>query len=666
MTDDTVPPGPRTTPHGSWTSPIDAASLAAGSPFYEQVVVAGDDVLWTRSDPATGAVRLHRHRDGVVEMLAPGLNIRSRVHEYGGGAVAAGAGVVVVSSYDDQRLYRVDDDGTAHAVTADTGGRVRFGDGVVTEDGGLVAVRETHGDDGVANELVLVDLHDGSQAVLVDDHDFVAAPRLAPDGRLAWLAWDHPDMPWDGAAAHVGRLVGDRLVERHRVVGGDSVAVADLAWRPDGALVTSSDESGFWEVSAHHDGSVTGLTDGGIDHGKPRWNLGRNMLAVVGPALVVVATDQAMDSVRVIGPDGAVETLPAPAAVLQSVVALGDDAFVALEADTDGRLAVRRHGLDGSVTTLDDVAPITDRPGDLAEPVPLTVPVGDDGAVTHAFFHPPANAEHVGPEDEAPPLVVFIHGGPTSHVAPVRTAAIAWWTTRGIAVADVNYRGSTGFGRSYRRALWENWGETDVADVVAVADELADRGWVDRDRMAIRGGSAGGFTTLAVLTSPDHPFACGCSFFGVADLGALAAETHKFESRYLDRMIGPLPQAEELMRQRSPLTHVDRLAVPLLVLQGLEDRVVPPRQAEMIVEAAARRGVPHAHLTFAGEGHGFRRPDSIVRWHESELAFYGEVMGFRPAGDLAPVLDAQSSTATGAADPTSNGSRWATSRSTSP
>ncbi|MBD8868962.1 S9 family peptidase [Nocardioides donggukensis] len=627
----------RTEPYGTWDSPIDAVALAAGSGQYEQVLSTGDALLFTRSEPGSAALRLHRWTpESGSTALAPGLNVRSRVHEYGGGAVAARGDVVVVVDFADQRLHRVHPDGGTTPLTPETGARVRFADGLVT-DHGLVVVRETHDEGGVANELVLVDLDSGAQSVVVGDRDFVAAPRLGADGRLAWLAWNHPDMPWDGAAAWTGRLVAGALREVTRVAGGDGVAVADLDWLPDGRLVLTEDSTGFWEVAIHDPGSgqVRRVTERAADQGKPRGRFGRNALAVVGSWPVVVTTDHAVDGLAVVSEDGGRRELACPAVAVGGIVAHGPEAVVSLGLDVDGRATIRRHDLvDGSVELVDEIPPVAG--GAVAAPVPVTVDV--EGGVTHAFFHPPAHAEVSGPEGEAPPLLVFIHGGPTAHTVPVRTAAIGFWTSRGFAVVDVNYRGSSGYGRAYRQALRGRWGEAEVEDVMAVAADLARRGWVDGARMAIRGGSAGGFTTLAALTRPEHPFACGTSLFGVADLAALAEHTHKFESRYLDRLVGRLPEDRATYEERSPLTHVDRLGVPLLVLQGMDDEVVPPAQSQVIVDAAARLGVPHAYLRFEGEGHGFRKPENIVAWHEAELAFYGEVMGFTPAGDLPTVL----------------------------
>ncbi len=633
-------------PHGTWPSPISGADIAGSEVRHEEVLVAAGAVWFTRTDRETGQSRLHRWRPGGgVVAVAPGLDVRSRVHEYGEGGLMGAGELVVVADAGEQRLHRVRPDGTTTAITTPTGSRVRFSAGRPTgaggPDGGMVVVRETHREDGgpadVVNELVLLDLDDGSQSVLVDGHDFVGDPAVGPDGWLAWSTWEHPDMPWDATVLWAGRLVDGALEEVRQVAGGGDVALADWAWQGH-RLVWVDDRSGHWQLHrGAPDGGDETLTHGDIDLGNPRWALGRHSLAVVGDAILSVGVDHAHPRLGIVE-DGAWTAVSGPNESVWVVAALEPDLaattgmdVVTSELDQDGRQAVRLRAADGGVTTIDEIPPISTRAGDVADVVAITVDV--DGDRTHAFFHPPANADVVGPVDDPPPLVVFVHGGPTSHVPPVLTAAKAFWTTRGVAVVDCNYRGSSGFGRAYRRAMRGRWGEIEVDDAIAVAADLARRGWVDGDRMAIRGGSAGGFTALAAATRREHPFACATSFFGVADLSALAAHTHKFESRYLDSMVGRLPEHADVYEQRSPVTNAHNLAVPLLILQGLSDRVVPPAQAEVMVDAARRNGIPYGYLTFEGEGHGFRRPENIVTWLQAELAFYGDVMGFVPHGD---------------------------------
>jgi dipeptidyl aminopeptidase/acylaminoacyl peptidase len=639
-------------PYGAWQSPLRAHDLAAGVVRLGDLRADGDVLWWTELRPAddgrTAVVR--RDESGTRDVSPAGFDARTRVHEYGGAPIAVRAGRLVASHDPDQRLHLVDEGG-ARPVTPEpaTPRGVRYADGQLTADGArLVCVRETHDPDGArepVNEIVLLDLDTGEAEVLVTGPDFVAAPRLSPDEHeLAWLQWDHPDMPWDGAELHVAQIAGVRLRDPRRLGGGGDVAAHRPVWLPDGRLVTSLDATGFWEVHIREGETLRRVTDLDADVGGPHWMFGNEAIAPLPDGrLALAVTRRAATGLALLDlDDGTVVEVETPyAAVSQLQPTATGIAFLAASPEAVG--AVVAYVPSEGVEEVRRVDVDALRPGDRPRPEAVEVPT-PDGATTHAFVYLPVSEDHRGPEDERPPLVVFTHGGPTGHVAPTLSAQIAYWTTRGFAVADVNYRGSSGFGRAYRDALRGQWGVHDVADTIAVARHLAERGDVDGRRMVIRGGSAGGFTTLAVLTSPDHPFAAGTSFFGVADIGALMEHTHKFESRYLDRLVGPLPEASELCRQRSPITHVDRLQRPLLVLQGLEDAVVPPAQSEAIVEACARRGIPHAYLTFEGEQHGFRKAENVVTWLESELAFYGQVLGFEPADEvpelrLEPSLD---------------------------
>ncbi len=631
-------------PHGTWPSPLEAADLAAGAIVPGNLLAAGRRLLWTERRPAEEGRQALVGWDGreVADQVPAGFDVRTRVHEYGGAPFTAVGETVYASEYTDQRLYRI---GGRHPQPVTAGGEgpaaVRWADARhVPGSNLLVAVRETHhGDHEPRNELVALDLDTGEEHLLLGGRDFVASPRPSPDGRrLAWTAWDHPSMPWDDAELWVAELHDGQLEDPRRIAGGDQASVCSVTWMHDGRLAFGLDTSGYWEVHVSDDTrSSEQVSWFDADCGAPAWQFGMQSIAPLADGrLVCVVTERATHRLVLLEPDTSTVTeVSLPYANIDRIQPFGRGVtFLAAEANgarvvvvwTPGRPAieVRRYEL----SALEE--------GDW--PVPEPIEVGTpDGETTNAFLWRPANRDVAGPEDELPPLLVFTHGGPTGHVSPILTPAIAYWTTRGFAVADVNYRGSSGFGRAYRDRLLGHWGELDVDDTMAVARTLATTGVVDGDRMAIRGGSAGGYTTLAVLTTPGHPFACGTSFFGVADLELLARHTHKFESHYLDRVVGPLPESRDLYRQRSPLHRADRLSKPLLVLQGLEDPVVPPEQAEAMVAAAAERGIPHAYVAFEGEQHGFRRAENIVTWLESELAFYGQVMGFVPAGDLPEV-----------------------------
>lgn len=637
-------------PYGTWPSPISALDLTKAGGRIGDLTTDGDLVMWTQTDPGTGQSRLWRWTpDGDARQIGGDLDVRSRVHEYGGGAIWAGHRRTVVVEFGTQDLHEVHADGSTAQLT-DQGLDVRWAAGVFVDADRVVAVRETHDpqDDRaptVINELVLVDLRSGDQHVLVTGVDFVGDPSVGPDGLLAWTTWNHPSMPWDTVALWAGRVDGTELVDLTPVVDLPEVSVADCLFT-DGALLWSDDRSGFWQV---HRAPVTDLSAGapvtatGLDMGGARFVFGLHWLAAApsgtGAVTAALGTEHAATSLGLLDPDAPGGWRAVTTGVDVDGVAAIDAGIVTVENSADGARAIRLRAVGAGelhdAQLLHELPAPTSRPDDMGEIVQVTAEVDQD--VTHAFVHLPANADVQGPADEAPPMVVFLHGGPTSHTRPVRYAAHAFWTTRGFAVVDVNYRGSTGHGRAYRELLRGQWGVADVADCIAIAHEVAKRGLADGDRMAIRGGSAGGFTTLAVLATADQPFACGTSFFGVADLAALAAHTHKFEARYLDGLVGPWPEARDVYAARSPLTHAHRMRAPLLVLQGSDDKVVPPAQADAMVELLVEHQVPHAHIEYAGEGHGFRKPESVVSWHQTELAFYGQVMGFAPDGDLPPV-----------------------------
>ncbi len=631
----------QTLPYGTWPSPLSAADLASGAISLDDLAVDGDDLLWTEGRPDNeGRSTLVRWSPGkgAVDISPPDFNVRNGVHEYGGAAFTARGGVAIASNFADQRLHRLDGDGATPVTEEPQRPKAdRFADARISADGRwLVTAHERHHEDREStNDIAAVDLSTGELRTLVSGRDFVMCPRLSPDdGQLAWLAWDHPNMPWDAAELWVADFADGEISNAEHLGGGRDDAANSPTWTPDGDLVASFDASGFWEVHHQQDGTWAKVSSFGADAGGPAWNFGQQELAVLpdGRIGAIVTRDGTCTLQVMASSDGSVVGVDLGSVQLSHLQTYRDGfALLGRRPNGDGEVII----VDSDLATISCARTVTAGLADGDVPAATHVVVdlpGDE--VTHAFFFAPTNGEVVGPEGEAPPLIVFTHGGPTGHVPPVAGPGITYWTSRGFAVANVNYRGSTGHGRAYRERLRGQWGVLDVEDVIAVARHLADEGLVDGARMAIRGGSAGGFTTLAALTAADHPFAAGTSFFGVADLKALADHTHKFESRYLDQVVGPLPQAQQTYVDRSPITHVDRLSCPVFVLQGLDDKVVLPAQAEAIVEAAKERGLPHAYIAFEGEGHGFRKAQNIITWLESELSFYGQVFGFEPAGDI--------------------------------
>ncbi|MHB8506122.1 MAG: alpha/beta hydrolase family protein, partial [Acidimicrobiales bacterium] len=506
---------------------------------------------------------------------------------------------------------------------------VRFADPTPTPDHRwLICVRERHGEE-VVNDLVAVPLDsDGEPVVLAGGHDFFASPAVSPDGtRLAWLAWDHPEMPWDATRLWVADLGPDARVADVTVAAGrDGESVQQPRWSPDGALHWISDRTGWWNL--YREGVAICPME--AEFGVPAWVFGRRTYTFLANGTLVAAWHGPRGSgVGVVG-GGTAHPIETPYTSFEYLAAAADDQVAAVASSPHDPPAVVRVGLDGAVEVLRRSRQVDLPDGAVSVPQRVAFPTAG-GETAWALVYRPASAGFSGPDDERPPLVVMTHGGPTSQAGGGLDLSVQYWTTRGFAVADVDYRGSTGYGTAYRNRLRDSWGVCDVEDVVAVTRHLASSGVVDPDRCVIRGGSAGGYTTLAALAFTDA-FAAGASYFGVADLGALARDTHKFESRYLDRLVGRWPEDEETFRARSPIFHVDGFDRPLLILQGLEDMVVPPAQAEMIYAALKEKGVPVAYLAFAGEQHGFRRAETIVAAAGAEVSFYGLVLGFTPDG----------------------------------
>jgi dipeptidyl aminopeptidase/acylaminoacyl peptidase len=635
---------PHTVPYGSWPTPITSALVVRAAARLGEVVVDGDDVWWSESRPgeAGRSALVRRSADGTVcDVLPAPWNARTRVHEYGGGAWTVAEGVLWFTEFADQRLYRLaPEDDAPVAVTAEPElpSGVRFADLRVVP-GGVLAVRETHAPSGAAadvvNEVVRVGA-DGSVEVLVSGPDFVSDPRLAPDGvTLSWLQWDHPTMPWDAAQLVVRGQDGTE----HVLAGGPGESVVQPVWGEDLALWWSSDRTGFWSLyrkRPHEEAEL--VADVGSDIAGPQWQFGASRLALLADGRVALAYGRdGADRLAVLEQSGELRELATPGyASFRSLTASGD-AVVCGAGGPAAEPVVLRVPLGGAAAEV--LRPARDLgldPAWFSRPEHVSFPTPDGGTgidTAHALVYPPTNPDVRAPDGELPPLLVVVHGGPTAAAVPVLNVDVQYWTSRGFCVADVDYRGSTGYGRRYRDALQGRWGVVDLDDVIACArylasEERAPTGRVDPARMAIRGGSAGGFTTLAALAMRPGTFSAGASHFGVADLGALARDTHKFESRYLDGLVAPWPERADVYDERSPISHVDTLDTPLAVFQGEEDRIVPQEQAEAIVAALRERHVPHAYLLFPGEQHGFRRAENIRAALDGELSFYAQVWGF--------------------------------------
>jgi dipeptidyl aminopeptidase/acylaminoacyl peptidase len=638
---------PTIQPYGAWRSAVSAEALAKSHATFNSLRAVDGHLYWTENVPAAeGAHWLFRlSAGGDLSALVPATaNVRSRVHEYGGAPFAVVGDTAYYSQFSDQRLYRIRPGESPEPLTPE-GYRYADCTPLFAGEGSVVAlicVREDHTDPRqVRNALVRVPLPQGGAGdILYSECDFVAYPRVSPDGRrLAFIAWHHPNMPWDSTALKVADLGGPGPLAPATIAGGGGESVMEPQWDSDGALYFISDRSGFWNLYGWRNGAVQALWPRAAEFASPLWQLGQANYALLGDGRALARYGEggldhlALIDLRLGG--GRIINLPY---VEYSQLTRVDSRHVALVAGSASapQSILRINVNTGQRQTLHQAGAALLEPAAVSVAEPIEFPSAN-GRRAHAFYYAPSNPAFQGPPQELPPLLTLVHGGPTGQASAAYSALVQYWTSRGFAVVDVNYGGSSGFGRAYRRTLEGNWGIVDAEDVIAAADYLSRTGRVDPLRTAIRGASAGGYTVLLALGTSEV-FHAGADYFGVSDMAALARDTHKFESRYLDSLIGALPEAQAIYDSRSPLHCLDGFKAPLLVLQGADDRVVPPSQSELIVQALRSRRVPVAYLLFEGEGHGFRKPANIIRCLQSELSFYGQVFGFAPADRLPPLV----------------------------
>jgi dipeptidyl aminopeptidase/acylaminoacyl peptidase len=632
---------------GSWRSPITSDLIVRGVVGIGQIALDGSDVYWSEMRPSDRGryVLVRWQSSGEVTDVSPSpFNVRTRVHEYGGGSFLVNRGVVYFSNFSDQRLYRQNPDEAPQPITPE--GKLRFADGVIDEGRQrLMCVCEDHGTGAkeAVNSIVEVDLEGSTIRLLAGGRDFFAAPRLSPDGSmLAYLAWDHPNMPWDGCDLLVAHFSADGAIDRtERIAGGPSESIFQPEWSPDGSLYFVSDSNGWWNLYRLNGEKVQPVVQMEAEFGVPQWVFGLSTYAFdSAERLVCSYIDKGTTRLALIDTvSGSLDPIESPYTRFDGVrVERGKAYFVGGSPSESSSLveldlATREHRVLRRSSNVEvDAGYIS-----LPETIEFPTTSGPLTKTAWGFFYRPVNKdfEHAGGE-EKPPLIVMSHGGPTAATTATLRLGTQYWTSRGFAVLDVNYGGSTGYGREYRERLKGQWGIVDVDDCVNGALYLAQRGDVDPKRLAITGGSAGGYTTLCALAFRDV-FTAGASHYGVSDLEALEVDTHKFESQYSHSLVGPYPERKDLYFARSPINFVDRLNAPVIFFQGLEDRIVPPNQAEMMVEALKKKGLPVAYLTFEGEQHGFRQAANIKRALDAELYFYGRVFGFEPADDIEPV-----------------------------
>ena len=641
----------QTAPYGSWKSPITSDVIVSKSIRLGGAVLDGKTIYWSESRPQEGGrtvVVCQGAADDSLDITPAPYNARTRVHEYGGGAYWVSEGELFFTNFADQRLYRQPPGQAPKPLTAE--GAYRYADGRVDRGRDrIICVREDHSNSNqeAINTIVSISLADGSQTVLVQGNDFYSTPRLSPDGsRLCWITWNHPDMPWDSTELWVAAIDDSgSLLTPQKVAGGSEESIFQPEWSPDGVLYFIGDATGWWNLYRWRGGADPALPTGSAEpvypleaeFGAPQWGFG---IATYG-----FASDRSLicsyikDGIQHLGhldlATRQLQNIETPYSSYGGIKA--GNGFVVFMGGSSHRPAalVRLNLTTGAATVLKRASELEIERGYLSTPEVLAFPTTDD-LTAYGIYYPPQNQDFVAPEGERPPLLVKSHGGPTAATSASFNPSIQYWTSRGIAVLDVNYGGSTGYGRAYRERLKGKWGIVDIDDCVNGAKFLVAKGLADPEKLAIDGGSAGGYTTLGALTFRDV-FKAGASYYGVSDMGALAQDTHKFESRYLDSLVGPYPEQKDLYDRRSPINFTDQLSCPVIFLQGDEDKIVPPNQAEMMVSALKEKGIPVAYLLFEGEQHGFRKAENIKRSLDAELYFYGRVLGFELADTVDPV-----------------------------
>jgi dipeptidyl aminopeptidase/acylaminoacyl peptidase len=636
---------PKNASYGSWKSPITSEAIVSATVGLGQIVLDGTDVYWLELRPSEGgrSVVVRRTADGHTSDVTPApFNARTRVHEYGGGAFTVSEGTVYFSHFADQRIYRQSPGSTPQPLTPEA--ELRYADARVDRQGKhLLCVREDHRQTGreAINTIVSIDLERGGEGeVLVTGNDFYSSPRLSPDGKqLAWLTWNHPNMPWDRTELFVAEVNPDGFLGQvTHVADGPMESIFQPQWSPDGVLHFVSDRTGWWNLYRWKDRRVESLYPLDAEFGRPQWIFGMSTYAFVSPTQIVCAygKDGAWRLAQLDTDSRKLSDIATPYTEIGDVRATSRHIVFVGGSATEPASVVQLDFKSRHLATLRRSSTLSVESGYLSVPQAIEFPT-ENGLKAHGLFYPPRNRDFTAPSDERPPLLVKSHGGPTAAATTTFNASIQYWTSRGIAVLDVNYGGSSGYGRAYRDRLKGQWGVVDVDDCVNGARYLVERGLVDGSRLAITGGSAGGYTTLCALTFRDM-FKAGASHYGIGDLEALAHDTHKFESRYEESLVGPYPAQRDLYRARSPIHFTDRLSCPVIFFQGLEDKIVPPNQAQMMVAALKAKGLPVAYVPFAGEQHGFRRAENIKRALDGELYFYSRVFGFALADPVEPVV----------------------------
>ncbi len=655
--------GKEISPYGSWRSPITADAIVAGVIGLGHIQLDGDDIYWVEQRPAEAGrnVVVRRRAGGAIQdVTPPEYNARTRVHEYGGGAYLAHQGTVWFTNFKDQRLYRQDPGRPPVAITPAKD--IRYADLILDDRRNrLIAVREDHSTGSTWAVNTIVGLPNspspsggesgsspsaasgggqGGGLTLLEGNDFYSSPRISPSGsHLAWLTWNHPNMPWDGTELWVAALTDDgALMTPRKVAGGERESIFQPTWSPDGVLYFVSDRTNWWNLYRWQGQDIEPVVQLPAELGTTSWLFGMSTYAFESERRIVcqVRSNGLARLVTVDLQDKRVQDLDTPyTAFAPYIQARAGKAFTIAGSPTQMPALIAVDLNTGRVDVIRQSGEVPVASTYLSMPAAIEFPT-EGGVTAHGFFYPPVNPDYEAPAGELPPLTVYVHGGPTGSVSNALDLGDQFWTSRGFGYLVVNYGGSTGYGRDYRQRLNGQWGVVDVDDSVNGARYLVDRGLADGNRVAITGGSAGGYTVLRALTST-HYFTAGASHFGISDLEVFHSDTHKFESMYDQGLIGRWPEERHIYRERSAIHYLDRITAPVILFQGLEDKIVPPNQAELIVDALRKKGLPVAYIPFEGEQHGFRIAKNIKRALEGELYFYSQVFGFKLAELVEPV-----------------------------
>lgn len=649
-------PNVNTLPYGCWPSPIGADLLTSQNTRLAEPRFDGEDLYWLESRPQEqGRNALVRwQKEKKEDVLPPPFSVRSKAHEYGGASYCVSQGTVYLVLQDDQRLYRLSPGNTTpEPLTPE--GAYRYADiSIDIERQRLICVREDHTLKNQqqakeeTNSLVAVPL-DGSQqiSVLVEGDDFYSNPEISPNGQqLSWLSWNHPAMPWDNTQCFVADFDGSGLPENKVLIAGDPNAeqngeklesVFQPQWSPNGELYLVSDRNNWWNIYCYRNNRLEPVLTMDAEFATPQWVFGMSTYGFLNQQQIITTyTQQGRWFLGLIDvTSGQLIEISKDYSDISAIRAGAQQAaFIGSAPDQPAQII---HYKNNTLTPVAASGEVTFDRNNIALPQPLTFKTGNaKDAEAHAFYYPPTNANYQGPTVNQPPLIVLGHGGPTGATETGFNLKIQYWTSRGFAVLDVNYRGSTGYGREYRDQLKGQWGIADVEDVCAGAEHLVKQGLANPEQLAIKGSSAGGYTVLAALAFSDT-FKAGASLYGIGDLETLARDTHKFEARYLDSLVGPYPEDKATYQERSPINHIDKLNCPAIFFQGLDDKVVPPNQAEAMVSALDNKGIAVAYVPFEGEGHGFRQGPNIQRALEAEYYFYSQLFGLDAASSIEPV-----------------------------